>query len=312
MPTLIANQELLWPPAAAELRLAWTGEGARPHTSPSPRGPVPTRPHQLVERRLAWGARFPAAVHPEPLVGIAAGEIFDDFGELCGIGYDVGLVIAGANQFDCRIKAQDVFAEFRIPQRKAGDDGGVGTQGNAGEAAGGAGGNAEEIDEHALRRGHVGVHENADGFTGAHGGEQAADEIVFVDGAVAVQGAIALNELVDVGIVEGAHDDRQRMTLQRVSESGKLPGSEVAGEKQDAFAASVGALEIFKAVIDDDAGDIFAGVAREEADLGELASEGDEFAANQAAALAGRHFWEGKSQVAQANAAQASVNGVDG
>src|ERR1019366_2722027 len=29
----IANPELLWPRAAAELRSAWTGEGARPHTS---------------------------------------------------------------------------------------------------------------------------------------------------------------------------------------------------------------------------------------------------------------------------------------
>jgi hypothetical protein len=29
----IANPELLWPQAAAELRSAWTGEGARPHTS---------------------------------------------------------------------------------------------------------------------------------------------------------------------------------------------------------------------------------------------------------------------------------------
>ncbi len=32
-----ANPELLWRLAAAELRLTWTGEGARPHTS------MPTR-----------------------------------------------------------------------------------------------------------------------------------------------------------------------------------------------------------------------------------------------------------------------------
>jgi|SRR6266852_2504325 len=102
------------------------------------------------------------------------------------------------------------------------------------------------------------------------------------------------------------------MALQRVSESGEFPGSEVSGEKKDAFAASVGALEVFKAVIDDDVGDIFAGVAREEADFGELAAERDEFAAKQAAALALRHFGEGESQVAQADATQASVNGVYG
>jgi hypothetical protein len=102
------------------------------------------------------------------------------------------------------------------------------------------------------------------------------------------------------------------MALQRVSKGGEFPGSEVSGEKEDAFAASVGALEVFKAVIDDYAGDVFAGVAREEADFGELASERNEFAAKQAAALALRHFREGESQVAQADAAQPSVNSVDG
>jgi hypothetical protein len=86
----------------------------------------------------------------------------------------------------------------------------------------------------------------------------------------------------------------------------------VTGEKKNAFAASVGALEVFKCIIDDDAGDIFASVAREEADFGELASEGDEFAAEETAALARRHFREGESQVAQADATQASVNRVDG
>src|ERR1700704_3503457 len=73
--------------------------------------------------------------------------------------------------------------------------------------------------------GHVGVHEDADGFAGAHGGEQAADEIVFVDGAVPMHGAVALDEGVDVGIVEGAHDDRQRIAMQRMSEGGELPGA---------------------------------------------------------------------------------------
>jgi len=83
------------------------------------------------------------------------------------------------------------------------------------------------------------------------------------------------------------------MALQRVSEGREFPGSEVSGEKEDAFAASVGALEVFKSVIDDNAGDVFTGVTREEADFGELASEGDEFAAKQAAARTRRHFGEG-------------------
>ena len=76
------------------------------------------------------------------------------------------------------------------------------------------------------------------------------------------------------------------MALQRVREGGEFPGAEVSGEKKDAFAAGVGALEVFEAVVDDYAGDILASVAGEEADFGELAAEGNEFSAKQAAALA--------------------------
>jgi hypothetical protein len=83
------------------------------------------------------------------------------------------------------------------------------------------------------------------------------------------------------------------MAVERMGEGGEFPGAEVCGEKEDAFAAGVGALEIFESFIDDDAGGIFAGVTREEADFGELASERDEFAAQDAAALTLRHFGEG-------------------
>jgi hypothetical protein len=85
----------------------------------------------------------------------------------------------------------------------------------------------------------------------------------------------------------------------------------VSSKKENAFAAGVGALEVFKAVVDDDAGDIFTGVAGEKADFCELASERDELAAKQAAALALRHFREGDSQVTESDPAQASVNRID-
>ncbi len=58
------------------------------------------------------------------------------------------------------------------------------------------------------------------------------------------------------------------MALQGVCERGEFPGPEVSGEKEDAFAASVGALEVLKAIIDHDAGNIFAGETGEEADFG--------------------------------------------
>src|SRR5208282_3011622 len=46
-----------------------------------------------VQRRLAFGPCLPAPMHPEPLVGITPNDVFDDFGELSGVGDDVGLVV---------------------------------------------------------------------------------------------------------------------------------------------------------------------------------------------------------------------------
>jgi hypothetical protein len=82
------------------------------------------------------------------------------------------------------------------------------------------------------------------------------------------------------------------MALQGMGEGGKFPSADVSGKKENTFAASVGAIEIFEAFVDHDARDIFFGVAGKETEFGELASEGDEFSA-------------------KANAAEASVDGVD-
>src|ERR1035437_9827476 len=83
------------------------------------RAPVPPLT-KLVQRRLAWWAGLPAAVHPEPLVGVAADDVFDDFGEFCGVGDNVGLVISCANQLYGGIKGRGGFAEFCVSQGKSG------------------------------------------------------------------------------------------------------------------------------------------------------------------------------------------------
>jgi hypothetical protein len=86
----------------------------------------------------------------------------------------------------------------------------------------------------------------------------------------------------------------------------------VSGEKEDAFAARIGALEVFKAVINDDAGNIFASVTREEANFGKLAPERNELPAKQAASLVLGHFRKRKSQIAQTHTAQAAIDRIDG
>ena len=80
--------------------------------------------------------------------------------------------------------------------------------------------------------------------------------------------------------------------MQRVREGGKFPCPEVSGEKENAFAAGVGALKIFEAIVDDDLRNIFARVPGEKADFGELAAEGDKFSAQQFAAFARAAFPE--------------------
>src|ERR1022692_3670974 len=102
------------------------------------------------------------------------------------------------------------------------------------------------------------------------------------------------------------------MSLERVGEGRQFPGSQVRGEKQYALAAGLGAFVVFESVVDDDVGDIFAGVTGKEADFGKLASERDEFSAHKTAAIFEGQFWKGQCEVAHADGAQAAVNMVDG
>src|ERR1700692_120174 len=94
-------------------------------------------------------------------------------------------------------------------------------------------------------------------------------------------------------------------------ECGKLPRSDVSREKQDSFASGVGALEVLKSFVHHNSRNIFARVPREEAHFGKLASERDEFSANDASALTRRHLRISKSQVAQANATQPPMHEIN-
>src|SRR5579859_5570658 len=125
-----------------------------------------------VQSRLAFGAGFPAAVDPEPLVGILAGVFFDDLVEERGIGQGVGFCVAGRDKLQRGIEADAVLAEFAVPDGEGRQDGGAGMQRYARNAGGGAGWDAEERDEGALGRRHVGVHEDAGDLAATHGGEQ--------------------------------------------------------------------------------------------------------------------------------------------
>ena len=94
-------------------------------------------------------------------------------------------------------------------------------------------------------------------------------------------------------------------------ECGKLPASEVTGEKKNPFAAGESALIVFKSVIDDDVGDVLASVRREQTDLGKLAAKGDEFSANKTAAFGKRHEGKSHAEITHAHPAQTRIDVVD-
>ncbi len=144
-------------------------------------------------------------------------------------------------------------------------------------------------------RGHVGVHENSHHFACVHGSEQAAHEVVFVDGAVAVHGAIALDQPVKINIVQIPHHHVQRVPMQRMNESGKLPSAKVGGEKQDALAAGEGAFVVFEAVVDHYAAYIIQGVSGKLANLGQLTSQRGKFSAQNLDMFAASSFPAGPS-----------------
>src|SRR5579883_2101178 len=202
-----------------------------------------------VERRLARRTGLPAAMHPEPLVRIAAHKVLDHLREALGVGQDVLLVVSGADQ----------------------GHRGIGAQGDAGQAAGRAGGHSEEIDEDALGRGHVGVHEDSDGGALLDGAEQFPGGIVLEDGRIAVQGAVAADQGVEVGIIERPHDEVERVAVEGMGEGRELPAPQVSGEEEHALAALGGAVKVLKAVIDHDFTHVLCGVAGKPADFGKLA-----------------------------------------
>ena len=90
------------------------------------------------------------------------------------------------------------------------------------------------------------------------------------------------------------------------------PCKEWAKAESSHAAAGHRAVVVFEPVVDDNPGDIFAGVAGEQTDFGKLAAQRDKLSAQKTAALAFRHFWESKFEVAHADGAEAAVNVVDG
>jgi len=236
------------------------------------------------------------------LVWVAADPGFEYIVALLGGGEDVGFVIARFLEVQVRAEVEDILILVRFPEHESGKDSCAGFEGDAGEAGCGACGDAEEVRELALRRGHIGVHEDADGTALAHGMDEAAREIVFVEDAIAVQTAEVVDELVESAIVESSDDHAHGVAHEGVVEAGELPGAEMAGEHEHAAAKSLGGEIVFEAVGTDAAGSVPGRVMLHLAELDELAGKAAIYPTEDGAALSVRELRKGQGKIALADA----------
>jgi len=244
-------------------------------------------------------------VHPEPLGGVLADGVFENGGEAGGVVEGVGFAVAGGGEGELGVEAQDILLFGVLPEKKAGKDGGAGLERDAGQARGGAGGDAEEGDEDALRRSHVGVHQDAYGVAIAHRRDEAAREVVLVQDAIAVLAADAVDEGVDEWIVE-ADDHAHGVAGEGVIEAGKLPCAKVASEDEDAFAAGARSEVVVEAFVADGGVGEGEGVGGHLAELGEQPTQISVLEAEDDLALRGGHLRECYGKIAHAGTAQAA------
>ena len=96
-----------------------------------------------------------------------------------------------------------------------------------------------------------------------------------------------------------------------MSKSREFPRSQVRGQKQHAFAARQGALEVLESVVDHDLADILTGVLGEKTDFRQLASEGSKNAPEDPGALTAALLRKCQREVAHAHPPQPDVQQVD-
>src|SRR5207244_2522884 len=109
---------------------------------------------------------------------------------------------------------------------------------------------AEKRDEDPLWRRHVGVHEDSDGFAGMHCSQHSTDKIVFVEGLVAAQRPVTLDQRVHSRMVKAAHHQAHGMAVSGMRVRADLPSAEMAGEHDHPFTPSEGGGEVLKSFVD--------------------------------------------------------------
>src|SRR5436305_1868275 len=94
-------------------------------------------------------------------------------------------------------------------------------------------------------------------------------------------------------------------------EGGQLPASQMPGQKQHPFFSGECVLIVLQPVVLNDLANVFSGVAREKAEFRKLATQRNVLPAENASAIAQRHFRECQFEIAHADAAKASMKEIN-
>src|SRR5271156_769781 len=219
---------------------------------------VPLLLWMLVEAGFAFGARFPAAVDPVPVIGMLADYLLERVRVLLRVLAHGGLAIArllgieGGQNLDVMMKG------VALPHHKRRHHGRAGRYRQTRDAVAGRGGLAEKIHEQTLA--HVEVERDRNHPVLSQHPHDLAAARLALDDAVAVAHPLGAYRRVDQRVAQRPMHDREMVAVNGVRYRQQLEISEVRGQHQDAAAvgAALGLVPVFLAFVSDDALDVGA------------------------------------------------------
>src|SRR5579863_10529471 len=191
-----------------------------------------TSSQEIVKRRLALGPRFPARVHPHPLLRVFSNNLFGHFSEALRIFHNISFGIASSNQFQRRFESQPVFLQRFIPHCIARHYRCAGVQRHPRDAGSRASRRSEKIHKLAFLRQCILIGENANGSGFPQHLEHRARRLILENRLIARKPPIAIHQRIQPCIVQRPRHIVQRIPVQRVRVGRKLPRTHMSGQKQ--------------------------------------------------------------------------------
>src|SRR3989454_1595377 len=190
-------------------------------------------------------SRFPPAVDPQPLVGIASHILLDQASEVRRVSKDFFFRVARIDPVHA-VKPQPVFLELRIPDHEPEHNRDAGLARHSGGSGRCAGRASKKFNEDPFARQHVLVEQDAHGFSVLEGPQDVAREVSLLDGLAAAAAAVPIDEVVHERIVHLSHNEVAGVAINPVGKRAKFPVPEVSRQEQDTLPPARGAGEILE------------------------------------------------------------------